>query len=153
MSCATALRKSVCLAVCLFASKGRESAELTMEEERFNDHRDSTLIRQAEANRKGRGFTPQHSSQLSRDHVTPWGTAPTGEGFPIAQPLSPTRRKNHLQNAEAPQPQGEYRVPDPSPAHNHMQNAETTPSNDRLKMVASRINDSHIAFAPTNDLV
>lgn len=130
----------------------RRSSVRMEDTQRFTDHRDSVMIRQADANRKGRTFSDNHSSLMSRDHVTPWGTSATGEPYAAPAPMSPTRKANHLQNEEAPAPQGDYTVPDPTPAHNHMQNSETMQGTDRLKMASSRINDAHIAFAPTSDL-
>lgn len=110
------------------------------------DLRDSTMVKSSQANRKGRAFAGQHDAQMAKEHVTPWGTDPSGSPTPSGPPMSPTRQYNHLQNQEAPAPQGTYSVPDVTPAHNHMQNAETDQVDGRLKMASSRINDGHIAF-------
>jgi hypothetical protein len=113
------------------------------------DLRDSTMVRSSQANRKGRDFASQGNSEMSKAHVTPWGTNPDGRQQEPPKPMSPTRRNNHLQNQEALEPQGTYRVPDPSAAHNHMQNQQTQQGTDRLKMQSSRINDGNVAFGET----
>jgi hypothetical protein len=113
---------------------------------RVLDIRDSTMVKSSEANRKGREFASQGTSQLSRGHVTPWGTQSDGSPTP-ASPIRPlTRQFNHLQNQEAPAPQGTYSVPEPSRAHNHMQNSQTDQGTDRLKMSSSRINDGNVVL-------
>jgi hypothetical protein len=115
------------------------------------DLRDSHMVKQSQANRRGREFTEGHAGCIAREHVTPWGTEANGEPSPRPEPKHPSRQFNHFQNDEAAMPQGSYAVPDVTPAHNHFQNGETLQGTDRLKMAQSRINDGNIALGEATE--
>jgi hypothetical protein len=121
-------------------------------ESRNIDLRDSHMVNQSQANRRGREFADNHGAgTFNKEHVTPWGTSAMGEPSPAPVPSNPSRQFNHFQNDEAPVPQGVYRVPDMTPAHNHMQNAETDQVTDRLKMQSSKINDGNISLGEAKE--
>lgn len=117
--------------------------------DRNSETRDSAILKQLEATRKGRGEPHPHSlSVLSEPKVTPWGAVikDGSEAPPESQPRVVTTAHNHFQNDEAGVTQGGYTVPDVSTAHNHFQNLPTTQKNDRLKLTTSKINDGSLAL-------
>jgi hypothetical protein len=130
------------------------------------DTRDSSVISKIYNTSRGKS-SASPKSQLSRQHVTPWGTpvgvrnkeeeaANAAAGVPSISDdekmRTLTRAANHFQNDERQTTtlEGLYTVPDVTETHNHFQNSETDQVDERLKLASSKINDGVMEFGSPN---